>query len=101
MLGLLQVQYSAVTYLVSERKMLEAGTKIFKVCYTHGWACQINWLGTRASWEKKTTEANPLQGSQVHLTASLYLPSATQTLLMRRKLRHPTGVRVRAKVSLG
>lgn len=35
MLGLLWVQYSAVTYLVSKRKMLEAGTKIFKVCYTH------------------------------------------------------------------
>lgn len=34
MLGLLRVQYSAVTYLVSKRKMLEAGTKIFKVCHT-------------------------------------------------------------------
>ena len=55
MLGLLWVQYSAVTYLVSKRKMLEAGTKIFKVCYTHRWACQIDWLGTRASLEKKMT----------------------------------------------
>lgn len=50
------------------------------------------------------TEVNPLYGhyeNQIHLPASFYLPSATQAFLMKKKLRHPTGVRVRAKVTPG
>ena len=59
LLCLLWGWYSPVTYLVSRRKMLKAGTKKFKVNHMYWRTCQNTWLGSKGPWKKNMIQANP------------------------------------------